>query len=33
MSDTFLEIDLTVKPEWIDHNGHMNVGYYVLAFD
>ncbi len=22
-----------VKPEWIDHNGHMNVAYYVLAFD
>ncbi len=24
---------VTVKPEWIDHNGHMNVAYYVLAFD
>lgn len=24
---------LTVLPEWIDHNGHMNVAYYVLAFD
>lgn len=23
----------TVKPEWIDYNGHMNVAYYVLAFD
>ena len=23
----------TVRPEWIDHNGHMNVAYYVLAFD
>lgn len=22
-----------VKPEWIDTNGHMNVAYYVLAFD
>ena len=22
-----------VKPEWIDANGHMNVGYYVVAFD
>lgn len=22
-----------VLPEWIDHNGHMNVAYYVLAFD
>ena len=23
----------TVKPEWIDINDHMNVAYYVLAFD
>ncbi len=23
----------TVKPEWIDYNGHMNVAYYLLAFD
>jgi acyl-CoA thioester hydrolase len=23
----------TVRPEWIDFNGHMNVAYYVLAFD
>ncbi|MCW9045598.1 MAG: thioesterase family protein [Alphaproteobacteria bacterium] len=23
----------TVQPEWIDYNGHMNVAYYVLAFD
>ncbi len=23
----------TVRPEWIDRNGHLNVGYYVLAFD
>lgn len=22
-----------VKPEWIDANDHMNVAYYVLAFD
>jgi acyl-CoA thioester hydrolase len=22
-----------VRPEWIDANGHMNVGYYVIAFD
>jgi acyl-CoA thioester hydrolase len=22
-----------VKREWIDANGHMNVGYYVVAFD
>ena len=23
----------TVRPEWIDYNGHMNVGYYHVAFD
>lgn len=23
----------SVSPEWIDHNDHMNVAYYVLAFD
>jgi len=22
-----------VRPEWIDHNGHMNMGYYLVAFD
>lgn len=24
---------LSVRPEWLDFNGHMNVAYYVLAFD
>lgn len=23
----------TVRPEWIDENGHMNMGYYVVVFD
>ncbi len=23
----------SVRPEWIDYNGHMNVAYYVLGFD
>jgi len=23
----------TIRPEWIDYNGHMNVAYYVLVFD
>ena len=23
----------SVDPGWIDHNGHMNLAYYVLAFD
>lgn len=22
-----------VIPQWLDYNGHMNVGYYVVAFD
>ena len=22
-----------VRPDWVDGNGHMNVGYYVVAFD
>jgi acyl-CoA thioester hydrolase len=22
-----------VRPEWIDGNGHMNMGYYVVVFD
>ena len=30
---TLPQTTLTVLPEWIDHNGHMNVAYYVLAFD
>lgn len=24
---------LVVRPEWIDHNGHMNVAFYIKAFD
>ena len=23
----------SVRPEWVDYNGHMNVAYYVLIFD
>jgi acyl-CoA thioester hydrolase len=23
----------SVQPEWIDYNGHMNLAYYILAFD
>ena len=23
----------TVRPEWIDENGHMNMAYYVVVFD
>lgn len=27
------ESRITVEPEWVDYNGHMNLAYYVLAFD
>ncbi|MDF1855646.1 thioesterase family protein [Pseudooceanicola sp.] len=23
----------TLKPEWIDHNGHLNMAYYGVLFD
>ena len=23
----------SVREDWIDYNGHMNVAYYTLAFD
>lgn len=26
-------LDLRVRSEWLDFNGHMNIAYYVLAFD
>ncbi len=26
-------LPMTVPPEWIDYNGHMNVAYYTMAFD
>ena len=32
MTDLFT-FEVTVKPEWIDHNNHLNVAYFVLAFD
>ena len=28
-----VETRIRILPEWIDANGHMNVAYYVLAFD
>jgi len=27
------ETRIDILPEWTDQNGHMNVAYYVLAFD
>lgn len=29
----FSSFTTPVKPEWIDHNDHMNMGYYVVVFD
>jgi acyl-CoA thioester hydrolase len=25
--------ETTVRPEWIDSNGHLNLAYYVVVFD
>src|SRR2546428_14061907 len=36
MSDLAVPLDRyrdVVRPEWIDHNQHMNVGYYLVVFD
>ena len=36
MSDLSAPLDAyrdVVRPEWIDHNGHMNMGYYLVVFD
>ncbi len=33
MTDSVATFESTVRPDWIDHNGHMNVAYFVLAFD
>ena len=24
---------ISVRPEWIDYNGHMNIAFYIMAFD
>jgi acyl-CoA thioester hydrolase len=29
----FSRVSEIVRPEWTDYNGHLNVGYYVVAFD
>ena len=29
----FESVGIEVRPEWIDSNGHMNIAYYVAAFD
>ena len=30
---TLTKTVITVKPDWVDYNGHMNLAFYVLAFD
>lgn len=32
MDDILSKHSLSVKPEWIDHNNHMNLAYYPMAF-
>jgi acyl-CoA thioester hydrolase len=33
MSRPVIEYQDTLRPEWIDSNGHMNLAYYVVVFD
>ena len=33
MRNDLIEHEDTVRPEWVDYNGHMNLAYYVLIFD
>src|SRR5690606_16170843 len=29
----FVSVVMTVRPEWIDYNGHLNMAYYNVLFD
>jgi acyl-CoA thioester hydrolase len=33
VSAPFDEFRAVVRPDWIDDNGHLNMGYYVVVFD
>lgn len=33
MPDPIPSQTFTVLPEWVDYNGHMNMGFYLVAFD
>ncbi len=33
VASLFQPPEIEVRPEWIDFNGHMNVGYYHVVFD
>jgi len=32
-ADLWVSNTETVRHEWVDYNGHMNVAYYILVFD
>jgi acyl-CoA thioester hydrolase len=29
----FAALEIAMKPDWVDHNGHLNMGYFMVAFD
>ncbi len=33
MTPLFTAPEMRVRPEWLDYNGHMNVAWYLRAFD
>ena len=33
MAHSFTSQPMTLKPEWIDYNGHLNMAYYGRLFD
>lgn len=33
IDENLTDFSETVRPEWVDYNGHMNVAFYVLIFD
>jgi acyl-CoA thioester hydrolase len=33
LSAPFAAHEATVRPEWIDRNGHLNLAYYIVIFD
>lgn len=33
MDAPFVSSEMTVLPEWIDYNGHLNMAYYNVLFD
>jgi acyl-CoA thioester hydrolase len=32
MPEPLLSRPVVIRPEWIDYNGHMNEGYYIVVF-